>query len=119
MGEATQDWVTENTDQLMLNTDMCLVFDIEDDIDDEVPCCTKTNRKCLDPESAKKKCPMYSQMHSRFEAREAVQDMLGSSNSPFYTAFAEAWRKATTVGQGDLLPLEERCGNLFTGSNDV
>ena len=118
MGSPLQDWVTGRGDSLMLNTDICLVFDIEEDIDKEIPCCTETDIRCFDPEAAAQKCPMYSQMHSRFEAKEAVEEMLGSGshphpNVPFYNAFAEAWRKATTVGQEDLSPLAESCDSLF------
>lgn len=114
MSDPTQDWVTGRSFSLMLNTDMCLAFDIEDTINDEVPCCTKTNRKCLDPDSRKTKCPVAS----RLESLEAVEEMLGMSNPhdvnmPFYESFAEAWRKATTVGKDNLSPLVQRCDSIF------
>jgi len=120
MGQPTQDWVPGRGlgNSLMLNTDICLVYDMEELFDDGTPCCTKINGECIEPESAKTKCPMYSRMHSRWEAREAVQEMLGGSNPndpnlPFYTAFAKAWAKATTIGQEDLFPLAESCDSLF------
>lgn len=100
----------------MLNTDICLVHDI----DNNVPCCTNTGTsypedgldRCID--EALSRCPIYSQSHSRWEAREAVGEMLGGTypnenNVPFYNAFSEAWRKATTVGQTNLSPLAESC----------
>ena len=57
---------------------------------------------------------MISQSNSRWEARETVGELLGggnpnSNNEPFYNAFTEAWRKATTVGQRNLLPLTDSC----------
>ena len=117
MGQPTQDWVTGNSEALMLNTDICLVYDIEASIDDGIPCCTKTDVRCIEPESAKRRCPMYSRQHDRWEAREAVQMMLGGShdneNMPFYTAFARAWLKATTIGQDGLSPLAESCDFLL------
>lgn len=32
-----------------------------------------------------------------------------NNNGPFYVAFARAWRKATTVGQDNLRPLQTSC----------
>jgi len=118
MGQPTQDWVTGRDDSLMLNTDICLVYDIEDKIHGGVQCCTKTNGECRNQESKKHKCPMYSRMNSRFEAMEAAEEMLGGShphntNIPFYNAFEEAWRKATTVGQDNLSPLGHGCDSFF------
>lgn len=120
MSESNQDWITGRSNSLMLNTDLCLVYDIDDFIEDNEPCCTKTDDRCFDPEAAKRKCPVYSRMHSRWEAREAVQEMLmlddtntQDRNLSFYMAFAEAWGKATTVGQDSLSPLVDSCDALF------
>lgn len=122
--DTNSDWTTGrpgdvgNT-RVMLNTDMCLVFDI-DDID-ERKCCSRTGwdypdgtDRCIDNEAARRRCPMYEQTHSRWESVEAVGEMLGgaypnTNNQPFYNAFTEAWRKATTVGQTNLSPLLESC----------
>lgn len=42
--------------------------------------------------------------------RAAVKEYSGGDdNSRFYSAFAEAWRKATTIGQRNLAPLEPNC----------
>jgi len=125
IGQLTQDWTTGRPSangniRLMLNTDICLVHDI----DSNMPCCTRTGEsysdgqdRCIDSDAARRRCPMYSQTHSRWEAREAVGEMLGGSypntnNEPFYNAFTEAWRKATTVGQSNLSSLVESCASL-------
>ena len=55
---------------------MCLVFDIEDSLERNIPCCSKDNG-CDDFEAARKRCPMYSQHDRRMRASEAVHDMLG------------------------------------------
>jgi len=122
---SNQDWTTGRASdpgntRLMLNTDICLVHDI----DDNLPCCTSPGRKysdgqdhCIDNDAARRRCPMYGSTHSRREARDAVEEMLGGefpndNNVPFYNAFEEAWRKATTVGQENLSPLAESCEPL-------
>ena len=121
-GFSNQDWTTGRSSdsgntRMMLNTDICLVYDI----DDELACCTRNNtfysdgeNMCIDEDAAARACPMYSQFQDRWEAREAVAEMLGgdypnSNNEPFYTAFTTAWVKATTVGQSNLIPLSESC----------
>jgi len=124
MGRNKQDWTTGrggDNARVMLNTDMCLVFDIDQNIDRSVPCCTRTEFKypdgssrCVNGDAARSRCPMYSRTNPRRQATEAVRDMLGGSissnnNGPFYIAFARAWRKATTVGQDNLRPLQMTC----------
>ena len=73
--------------------------------------------QCINTAAARRSCPMYSQGQSRWQARDAVGEMLGgtypnTNNVPFYDAFREAWRKATTVGQNDLLPLSDSCEQI-------
>lgn len=126
MGESNQDWTTGRSleggnTRMMLNTDICLVYDIDVYIDENLPCCTRTGAfytdgedQCVDVDAAARSCPMYSQFQDRWEARQAVGEMLGgdypnSNNEPFYTAFTEAWGKATTVGQSNLSLLSENC----------
>lgn len=104
----------------MLNTDMCLVYDV-DDIATSPKCCSRTGWSysdgtdhCIDDAAAKRSCPHLSSSHSRWEATAAVGEMLGgdypnTNNQPFYDAFSEAWRKATTVGQDNLSTLAESC----------
>lgn len=114
MGTKTQDWTTgAGGNRVMLNTDICLVFDIDSHIENDMPCCTRTGI-CPDREASRQKCPMYKSGDSRRQATSAAREMLGGSvqsnnNTPFYVAFARAWRKATTVGQDDLKPLRDRC----------
>lgn len=123
VGERTQNWTTgpPNSDdpnpRLMLNTDICLVYDIDESVD----CCTRTDQffpdggtECLTDELASRQCPFYSQSSSRIEAVDAVEEMLGgelpnSNNDPFYNAYTEAWVKATENGWDNLLPLAESC----------
>mmetsp|Transcript_36895 Transcript_36895/g.88990 ORF Transcript_36895/g.88990 Transcript_36895/m.88990 type:complete len:103 (+) Transcript_36895:51-359(+) len=102
---------------------MCLVFDIEENVDRDIPCCTRTGssyhdgqNQCIDMEAARRRCPMYSRHDRRSEATDAVWEMMGGSvssnnNALFYIAFAKAWRKATTVGipRNVLRPLKDRC----------
>mgnify|MGYP003326411059 CR=1 FL=1 len=125
--QPNQDWTTgRSTDtgnvRVMLNTDICLVHNIEGNL----PCCTRTDtsypdgqNQCVDDQAARRRCPMLSQSSGgRFEARRAVGTMLGggfpnTNNEPFYAAFTEAWRKATTVGQTNLSPLVESCEELL------
>lgn len=117
MGSDDQDWTTGRGDtRLMLNTDMCLVFDIEENLDRNIPCCSKASG-CEDNEASRKRCPMYAQHDRMQRASDVVHDMLGGSissknNDPFYTAFSRAWEKATTVGQKNLSPLEENCESI-------
>ena len=116
MGESTQDWTTGRTSdggntRMMLNTDICLIHNI----DGNMPCCTTDDEDaCADLEAAASRCPFHSSSESRYEAREAVGEMLGGSypntnNVPFYSAFFEGWTKATSVGQTNLSPLVENC----------
>ena len=95
-GLRNEDWtvVTDPNTRLMLNTDICLVHDI----DGNLPCCTSDEDTCGDFEAAARRCPFYSQIDARWEARQAVGEMLGgtypnTNNVPFYNAFAEGWRK--------------------------
>ena len=106
-GNLPQDWTTgigNNNGHMMLNTDICLEFDIDDSPD----CCTIDNQ-CID--AAVSKCPVLSQNHPRSAARDAVLEYR-NDNDKFYEAFAEAWAKATTVGQSNLSPLSETCENV-------
>ncbi len=85
---------------MMLNTDICLVHDIDDGTN--LPCCTGTGRSypdgqdmCVDDDAARRRCPMYGRSHLRFDASVAVGKVLGGSypnakNSLFYDSFAKA-----------------------------
>lgn len=120
-GTSVQDWTTgrptSTTSRMMLNTDLCLVYDIAGNL----PCCTRTgvlypngDDTCIDTVAAQRKCPVLSSAHTRYEARETVGEMLGGAypndnNVPFYNAFLESWNKATTVGQSNLSFLKQTC----------
>ena len=122
IGLDNQDWTTGRPEdngniRMMLNTDICLVHNLPGNI----PCCTRTGNtyengqdQCIDNNLARRRCPMYTEAHARYESRQIVGEMLGgtlpnNNQQPFYDAFTEAWRKATTVGQTNLSPLSESC----------
>eukprot|EP00804_Cyclotella_cryptica_P029090 CCRYP_005275-RB/>CCRYP_005275-RB protein AED:0.07 eAED:0.07 QI:278/0.6/0.83/1/0.6/0.5/6/445/730 len=99
-GKEEQDWTTgydadsiNNTNpRLMLNTDLCLVYDIESVNND---CCTRTD-------------------HFYGNAADAVSEYLGgtfpnTNNGPFYFGFTNAWVKATALGWDNLFPLSDIC----------
>jgi len=81
-----QDWTTgsNGNTRMMLNTDMCLVFDIDEHVNRNIPCCSRTNTRfpngqnqCIDREAMRRRCPMYQRSDSRRPATEAVSEMLG------------------------------------------
>ncbi|KAL3756998.1 LOW QUALITY PROTEIN: hypothetical protein ACHAWU_007025 [Discostella pseudostelligera] len=103
---------TDNANtRLMLNTDLCLVYDI----DNNVPCCTSDS--CIDIIAAAMKCPVLSIVQltcklSRWSNK--CWAVVGSApnninNAPFYSAFTESWNKATTIGRSNLTLLGESC----------
>ena len=106
----------------MLNSDMCLFFDIETTF----PCCTNTGLTLNDgsnqcdrgaSELSAIPCSTYAPGSVRAEAANAVELFAGrretggfnNDNSPFFNAFTSAWSKATTNGWDDLQPLAESC----------
>jgi len=96
----------------MLNTDLCLVFDVSGVLRNQ-HCCTRTDQ-CGSFLAARRQCPLYSSGSENKPAEAAVQEMLGgaygnNNNEPFYRAFEEAWAKATEVGYTDLKPLPYTC----------
>mmetsp|Transcript_23426 Transcript_23426/g.49481 ORF Transcript_23426/g.49481 Transcript_23426/m.49481 type:complete len:105 (-) Transcript_23426:499-813(-) len=102
---------------MMLNTDICLVYDL----DRNFPCCTRTNlfysngsNSCMNEDLENDQCRRYSQNDSKMAATDAVIEYLGgtspnTNNEPFYNAFTTAWTKATTLGWNNLSPLSESC----------
>ena len=121
-----QDWTTgrdssDDSNRVMLNTDICLVYDIDSLMRSRTKCCTRTDQtfdngenQCVDRDAQARRCPMYSSSNPRRAMTDAVQEMLGGSfpnnnQQPFYDAFAEAWEKATTVGQSNLSQLDVSC----------
>ncbi|KAL7529895.1 hypothetical protein ACHAWF_006388 [Thalassiosira exigua] len=107
-----QDWTTGRNPfrpKLMLNTDVCLLYDIEA----TGPCCTRTDLEDEDglnrcESYADVECLPYSNDHPRADASRAVVRMLAGSarnddNDPFYSTFREA-----VMAEGD----DERDGRL-------
>lgn len=100
----------------MLNTDMCLFFDIEATF----PCCTLTqnggNNACDRNGLVLRntQCATYPAGSPRAESASAVELFAGlragggfdNDNTPFFNAFAIAWGKATTNGLSDLVGLD-------------
>mmetsp|Transcript_23117 Transcript_23117/g.50063 ORF Transcript_23117/g.50063 Transcript_23117/m.50063 type:complete len:557 (-) Transcript_23117:185-1855(-) len=114
-----QDWTTGNPEsdrpKMMLNTDVCLFYDVDDD----VPCCTRTDLFATDGRSRcntdeAKQCATIGEGHPRHDASKAVRRFLGGAtqnddNSDFYESFEIAWFQATINGMRDLKPLMESC----------
>ena len=117
-----QDWTwggnNGDSPRFFLNVDMCLFFDIEATF----PCCTRTDLTQNDGSNQCDRggqvlrntpCPGYVPGSPRAEAASAVNLFAGrrpgggfnNDNTPFYTAFASAWNKATTNGLSSLQPL--------------
>ena len=107
-------WGGNNRGVMMLNTDICLFFDIPEG--NEQNCCTDTNNNCRDASIQNNQCATAENV--RPEAFAAFNEFLGGQNlnngnqEPFYVAFAEAWTKATQLGHGDneLFELSDSCG---------
>jgi hypothetical protein len=114
LSSQVSDFTTSDVDdpnpKMMLNTDACLAYDIENG-----PCCTRTDlfksngeSHCRSMEDTQ--CPLYGEDNPRIEATYAVAEMLdGDDNHNFYSAFRAAWFKATTNGQPSLYPIQESC----------
>lgn len=100
---------------MMLNTDICLYYDIQA----SAPCCTRTNlvdgkgrSRC--ETDGDKQCTRIENTHPRWAASMAVRKYLGGSspnndNSAFYDAFRLAWYKATMNGMDNLKPVMDTC----------
>mmetsp|Transcript_7068 Transcript_7068/g.15346 ORF Transcript_7068/g.15346 Transcript_7068/m.15346 type:complete len:99 (+) Transcript_7068:1-297(+) len=98
----------------MLNTDMCLFYNIEE----SGPCCSRflfdPNGRSRCESHANKQCTTYDATHERWEASRAVRKYLGGSTpndsqEEFYKAFKLAWYKATINGMDNLHPLMDTC----------
>lgn len=76
-GTTKQDWTLDDVDpenpRMMLNTDICLVFDIERAGNN---CCTREG-ECRDFRG--RQCPIYDERNKRREAADAVIDFIGGS----------------------------------------
>lgn len=113
-------WGGNNRGVMMLNTDICLFYDIPEGNDQS--CCTDTTGNCRDDATQNVQCPTAELI--RPEAFSAFTRFLGGENlnngnqEPFYEAFTESWTKATELGYGDndspLFELPESCGPTTT-----
>lgn len=107
-------WGGRRRGVMMLNTDICLYFDIPDG--DNQDCCTNTSLDCRDATIQNNQCPLANV--TRPEAFNAFTDFLGGqalnnrNQEPFYDGFTAAWKRATESGYSDneLFELRETCG---------
>ena len=103
--DGPQDWTTGNlpNDRMMLNTDICLKYDIDDQINQvAAPCTTRSIQNVPT-------CPVYGSTSTRRQASDAVDEFANGADSTFYTAFSGAWNKATAKGQSGLRLLAASC----------
>ena len=95
------------------------MYDIDENVGTGTPCCTITDstfpdgeNQCIEQEAASRRCSR--QNDSRRAARDAVIEYGGGDdNSRFYSAFREAWTKATNLGHSNLSPLEWSCDSEY------
>ena len=101
----------------MLNTDICLRFDIPDG--DNQNCCTNTDQNCR---GVTARCDSSEQVRPEaFNAFEEFRNPDGNrqtKNDPFYRAYETAWKIATENGypEGSLRELADTCGPSPTAS---
>lgn len=114
-GDEIQNWSWGGANRpdpvMMLNTDICLKFDIPEGA--APACCTDTTGNCRG-NFDDVQCPTADQV--RPEAVSAFDEFIGGdnlnngNNDPFYGAFVTAWEQATENGHaGSLSPLVESC----------
>ena len=99
-------WGGRNRGVMMLNTDICLRYDI----DDGSPCCTNTNENCRDNSVQNIQCDDSSDV--RPEAFAVFNEFVAGNrgdNDAFFSAFSSAWVKATENGYDSLLDLVNIC----------
>ena len=101
-------WGGNGRNVMMLNTDICLRFDIPDG--NEQSCCTDDANRNGCPREINDVCT--SSENARPEAFEAFESFLANNNNndPFYEAYSVAWQKATENGYDSLRELQDTCG---------
>jgi hypothetical protein len=57
---------------------------------------------------------MNVHFHTKAQCTDRVLKGAGNGSKNFYNAFVEAWNKATTLGQGNLIPLTVSCESMPT-----
>ena len=130
-GSPVQDWTwggdNGGSPRFMLNTDMCLLFDL-DSANSVFPCCSRTDlingnggnqcdrrnnvlsnslcgRRPDDNEAA-------AAMVSFASPRDDDPDRFDNNNGPFFSAFTKAWEAATTNGWDNLQELASSCDTV-------
>ena len=126
-GTALQDWTwgggNNGSPRFMLNTDMCLLFDVETTF----PCCTRTD---LTRNDGSNQCDTNNSVLRGTECGRTTNEeaaaavllfadqrddndiMFNNDNGPFFTAFSAAWEAATTNGWDNLQELSLSCGTV-------
>lgn len=112
--DAGTDWIWGGNalTVMMLNTDICLYFDIPDG--DDQNCCTNLEGNCRGIET---QCASASTV--RPEAVNAVDNFLignSSNNEVFFAAFSTAWVAATENGLSNLWEVKDDCSTTPTAS---
>ena len=111
-----QDWsstqINSGSPKMMLNTDMCLVYNLEKT---KFPCCTRTDLRGRCMTLGNVQCERYDRDDDYYKATEAVlKYMQGTEgnfhdNTNFYEAFRLAWYKATINSVDDLQYMVASC----------
>ena len=121
-GTDVQDWTwggnNDGSPRFMLNTDMCLLFDIETTF----PCCSRTDLTRNDGTNQcdRRNSVLSDTQCSRTTNEDAANAMLQfaaqrddgrftNENEPFFTAFSVAWEMATINGWDNLQELALSC----------
>merc|ERR1712156_130639 len=100
-------WGGQNRGVMMLNTDICLSFDIPDGNNQN--CCTDTTGNCR---GFNNQCNTAANVRpDAFNAFEEFKNFGNNNNEPFYEAFSIAWKLATENGysENELFDVPETC----------
>ena len=102
------DWVwgrQGSRDVMMLNTDICLYFDIPDG--NQQNCCTRNNRDCRELP----RCPSATSLRpDSVAAVNSFRSGARDDNENFFHAFSKAWVVATENGHTNLTEDLDICG---------
>ena len=102
-------WGGNNRGVMMLNTDICLRYDIDTE---SPPCCTNINENCRDNSIQNIQCVDSSVVRpDAFEAFNEFAAGNNNDNAAFFSAFSPAWVKATENGHDSLNELVDTCGD--------
>ena len=109
-------WGGSNRHTMMLNSDICLRFDI----DDRSPCCTNTTKNCRNDSIQNVQCKDSSSL-VRPDAFAAFNEFAagdGTDNDAFFSAYSSAWTQATENGYDSLTNILSVCKDN-EGEGDV